>query len=348
VEGLLDHGRRGGQDKSCFTRKRVGICAVAAVALGTAATLAGVFGSRAANRSANRRPDITYDEILGEGPGMPPGNVFAGKLHDDAFLAAMSSVFQGPPVVFANNEEVEQYSTYFRAGQLDQPPLAQDEGKTTIRLPRQGDKNDCIEHSDYVDIEQGPLKQLIKDSDPENPTWMHPVGVRVLEQAMIQEIGVEALESQTAEEALISLTGMPVTEMKIPSVTESGGAGCVYNALEWDANHVIKAAAQALRRGEPVLLTRPDTPNFDCGYNDAMPEGERVYSVLDAKPATNTTEASLTLKDPRGATGAWPDEPGSDLHATDEAENIRVGIKQLGSSKLSFGKQEQPTTAECG
>jgi hypothetical protein len=129
---------------------------------------------------------------------------------------------------------------------------------------------------------------------------------------------------------------MPVTEIDIPGVE----VGCIYEAVEADANKAVKAAAQALTKGEPVLLTRPDTRFFDCGRDDGIPADKLVYSVLGAKPATNGTKASLTLKNPRGPQGTWPVDPASSKHANDTAPHFEVDTRGLGSSSLSFGKHE--------
>jgi hypothetical protein len=262
-------------------------------------------------------------------------------LQDDAFLAAMSSVFQGPPVTFANGERAERYDSYFKEPLIDDFGSSL-ESKVSVRLARNVDPSDCTTSGHVFVVEQGPLKQLIKDSDPKNPKLLHPVGVRVLEQAMIQEIGVEALERQTAGEALTSLTGMPVTEVDIPSAGD-----CDQIAPEADVNKAVKAVAEALGRREPVLLTK-HTDHIECGivggtYNNV------VYSVLDAKPAVNGTGAQLVVNDPRGLDGDWPFEPGSDAHSNDTAIHKKVlDFTELGESKLSFGKHEDRSHPWCG
>jgi hypothetical protein len=189
MSGLQGNEQRTAQDTSCVKRNRVGLGALAALAVvgGTVATLGGVFGSRA----ANRRSDITYGEVLAgsSGGSMPPGNVFAGKLRDDAFLSAMTSVFQGPPVTFESGEKAERYASYFREAQIDR--VMSDDGKPAklaVRLPVDEERGDCLSEAKLVAIDQGALKRLIKDSDPKEPTLLHPVGVRALEQAMVQQI----------------------------------------------------------------------------------------------------------------------------------------------------------------
>jgi hypothetical protein len=323
VQGLSGDGRRGGPDASCVTRKRVGICAVAALAVGGVAAAVGA-GIAAAAGAFKDKPDITKQDVLRGHDGMNAANIFAGKLHDDAFLSAMSSVVQG------------EYTTmqYFGTSDVDK--------KLTVALwERPGGREDAS----LIEPDQKPLKQLIKDSDPKEPEVEHHVGTRVFEQGMRQMLasnGRPPLEEQTAADCLTALTGQPVEEFDI----RAQGQGCAPSLMTRDKAKAFNAAAKGLEEGRPVLLTRTDDGvHEDAGVCDFRigdaPGPKMVFSVREARPATNTSAASFVLKDPRGPSGEWPRDPSSPAHAKDraidEANPWIMTMDELELSKVSVG-----------
>jgi hypothetical protein len=338
-------------DRSFSTRQRVGL-GVGIAALGVLAastvSMGGVLIAQAVRRSTE--PDITLGDVLADAADVTHANVFPGTMKDDALLSALASTLHSDPASYLRRFEslqnvIDGYGLPMEGDTLDNTA-------PKVVLPGAGVSQD---------VEQEPLKKLIKESDSKGAFFQRPAGIRVIEQAMAQRLGsVEALEKQTAAEALCTLTGQPVEEINISNpqgqkiekvdVTRSFDRRCELVANQTEAEAAFNAVGAALKQNRPVLLTKPEpvinslhAEPVDVKCNESQAGGPNmVYAVLGVEAADATSPAKLLVRDPRGHEGAWPAKPAnSDPRAQRAAQVlVKFDIDSLGASQITIGDKE--------